>query len=292
MSSLILASDTDKARRRAWRIEAWCRRYPLVSIAAAAIIVLAAIAILAPWLGTTDPRQVEPTHRLTPPSAAAWFGTDLLGRDIYSRVLFGARVSLVVGFIVALLAGAIGLVLGFVTCFVRGADDIIMRFMDGLMSIPSVLFAIALMAIAGPSLGNVVLAITITEIPRMTRLVRSLGLSLRAEAFVEAARACGTRLPMLLWRHVLPHTLGPVVVQMSFVCATAMMLEALLSFLGAGVPPETPSWGNIIADGRSVFQLRPFIIFFPSIFLSATVLSVNLLGSGLARILDPRASRR
>ena len=271
---------------------AWCRRHPLLSIAAAVLVAMAAIAILAPWLVTTDPRQVEPSHRLTPPSAAAWFGTDLLGRDIYSRVLFGARVSLVVGFVVALLAGAIGLVLGFVTCFVRGADDIIMRFMDGLMSIPSVLFAIALMAIAGPSLGNVVLAITITEIPRMTRLVRSLGLSLRAEAFVEAARACGTRLPMLLWRHVLPHTLGPVVVQMSFVCATAMMLEALLSFLGAGVPPETPSWGNIIADGRSVFQLRPFIIFFPSIFLSATVLSVNLLGSGLARILDPRASRR
>jgi peptide/nickel transport system permease protein len=293
MASLIRGFVTEmrEPRLRA-RIWTWRPRQTATALAGFVLLAMFAIALLAPWLGTVDPQHVAPTHRLGPPSSAAWFGTDLLGRDLYSRVIFGARISLLVGFVVASISGAAGLLLGFLACFVKAADAVIMRTMDGMMSIPSVLFAIALMAIAGPSVGNVILAITITEIPRVTRLVRSLGLSLREQPFVEAALACGTRLPALLTRHILPSTIGPVAVQMSFVCATAMLLEALLSFLGAGVPPDTPSWGNIIADGRSVFQIRPYLVLFPSLFLSLTVLSVNLLGSALSSSVEAQSQRR
>jgi peptide/nickel transport system permease protein len=207
-------------------------------------------------------------------------------------VLYGTRVSLTVGIGVAILATAVGLLIGLVTGFIRLADNILMRFMDGLMSVPPVLLAIALMALTRASLENVILAIAVAEIPRVTRLVRGLVLSLREQPMVEAAIAAGSGLPSILFRHILPNTIAPLLVQGTYICASAMITEAILSFIGAGTPPNIPSWGNIIADGRSVFQVKPYIIVFPGIFLSLTVLAVNLVGDGLRDALDPRLARR
>ena len=250
------------------------------------------VATLAPWLGTVDPEAVSPLRRLKPPSAEFWFGSDMLGRDVYSRVIFGARVSLGVGLAVALASTLIGLAIGLVTGYVRRLDAIVMRVMDGLMSIPSVLLAIALMALTKASIRNVVAAITLTEVPRVVRLVRSLVLSLREEPYVEAAVASGTKLPRILLRHILPNTVAPLLVQGTYVCASAMITEAILSFIGAGTPPNIPSWGNIMAEARSLFQVAGYLILFPAIFLSLTVLAVNLVGDGMRDALDPRLARR
>ena len=249
------------------------------------------IALFAPWLGTIDPTAVEPAQRTLEPSATFWFGTDMLGRDIYSRVLYGTRVSLTVGFSVAILASLAGLSIGLVSGFIRRADAIVMRVIDGLMSIPPILLAVALMALTRGSVGNVITAITIAEIPRVSRLVRSVVLSLREEPYVDAAVASGTRTPMIILRHILPNTLAPTTVQATYVCASAMIVEAILSFIGAGTPPNIPSWGNIMAEGRALWQVKPYIVFFPSVFLSVTVLAVNLLGDGLRDALDPRMAK-
>jgi peptide/nickel transport system permease protein len=249
------------------------------------------IAVAAPWLGTVDPTELAPRKRNLEPSALYWFGTDAFGRDIYSRVLYGARVSLTIGFAVALLASLIGLTIGLLSGTFRRLDAIIMRIMDGLMSIPPILLAIALMALTRASVQNVVIAITIAEIPRVSRLVRGVVLSLREQAYVDAAISCGCRMPMLIWRHILPNTLAPLTVQATYICASAMITESILSFIGAGVPPIIPSWGNIMADGRTLFQIKPYIIFFPAIFLSLTVLAVNLMGDGFRDVLDPRKSK-
>jgi peptide/nickel transport system permease protein len=243
-------------------------------------------------LWTVDPTALAPARRTRPPSAQFWFGTDMLGRDIYSRVIYGARVSLTVGFCVAILASVAGLVIGLASGFVRWADGLIMRMMDGLMSIPPILLAVALMALTRASVGNVVMAITIAEIPRVSRLVRGVVLSLREQLYVEAAVAAGTRTPMIILRHILPNTLAPMTVQATYICASAMIVEAILSFIGAGTPPTTPSWGNIMAEGRALWQVKPFIVFFPAAFLSITVLAVNLLGDGLRDALDPRLASR
>ena len=216
----------------------------------------------------------------------------MLGRDVYSRVVYGARVSLTVGFSVAIIASAVGLAIGLVSGFVRWADGIVMRVMDGLMSIPPILLAIALMALTRGSVGNVIIAITIAEIPRVSRLVRGVVLSLREQPYVEAAVAAGTRTPMIIRRHILPNTLAPMMVQATFICASAMITEAILSFIGAGTPPTIPTWGNIMAEGRALWQVKPYIVFFPAAFLSITVLAVNLLGDGLRDALDPRAAKR
>jgi peptide/nickel transport system permease protein len=231
-------------------------------------------------------------QRLRPPSAEHWFGTDPLGRDLYSRVLYGARVSLVVGFSVALLSVAVGLVIGLVAGYHRVADALLMRVMDGMMAVPPVLLAIALMALTRASVGNVILAITLAEVPRVTRLVRSLVLALREQPFVEAARATGTPGWLILVRHILPNTVAPLIVQATYICASAIIIEAILSFLGAGTPPTQPSWGNIIAEGRMLFQVAAYIVVLPSLFLSATVLAINLVGDGLRDALDPRLARR
>jgi peptide/nickel transport system permease protein len=270
----------------------YCQRHPTIAIGGALLFVMAALAILAPYLFTVDPSTLAPAKRVRPPSAVNWFGTDMLGRDLYSRVVYGARVSLVVGFSVAVLASTIGLLIGLAAGFVRLLDGIVMRVMDGLMSIPPILLAIALMALTRGSVGNVIIAITIAEIPRVARLVRGVVLSLRELPYVEGAIASGTRTPMIIWRHILPNTLAPLIVQATYICASAMITEAILSFIGAGTPPIVPSWGNIMSEGRALWQVKPYIVFFPAVFLSVTVLAVNLLGDGLRDALDPRMAQR
>jgi peptide/nickel transport system permease protein len=255
-------------------------RHPTIAFGSALLMVMLLIAVLAPFLGTVDPTALAPAKRTRSPSADFWFGTDMLGRDIYSRVLYGARVSLTVGFSVAVLASLAGLAIGLVSGFVRWADGIIMRVMDGMMSIPPILLAVALMALTRGSVGNVITAITIAEFPRVSRLVRGVVLSLREQPYVDAAVAAGTRTPMIILRHILPNTLAP------------MTVESILSFIGAGTPPNIPSWGNIMAEGRALWQVKPFIVFFPAVFLSLTVLAVNLLGDGLRDMLDPRMAKR
>jgi len=267
------------------------RRHPTVTIGGALLVLLILMALLAPFLGTVDPTALAPARRTRAPSPEFWFGTDMLGRDVYSRVVYGARVSLVVGFSVALLASLAGLAIGLVSGFLRWADGFIMRVMDGLMSIPPILLAVALMALTRGSVGNVIMAITIAEIPRVSRLVRGVVLSLREQPYVDAAVAAGTRTPLIILRHILPNTLAPMTVQATFICASAMIIEAILSFIGAGTPPTIPSWGNIMAEGRALWQVKPFIIFFPAVFLSGTVLAVNLLGDGLRDALDPRMAK-
>ena len=256
------------------------------------LLFVATTALLAPILFTVEPTSMHPIDRLQGPSQAFWFGTDMYGRDTYSRTIFGCRISLVVGFSVAVLSISIGLVIGLVAGYFRWLDAIVMRIMDGIMAIPGILLAIAMLALAGARLQTVILAITIPEIPRVVRLVRGIVLGLREEPYVESAISLGTRTPQILIRHVLPNIVAPLIVQGTYVCASAMILEAILSFLGAGVPPETPSWGNIMAEGKSYFQIAPWIIFFPGIYLALTVLGVNVLGDGLRDTLDPRLAKQ
>ena len=267
------------------------RNNPTVAIGGALLLLLVLIGIFAPYLWTVDPTALAPAKRTRPPSALYWFGTDALGRDVYSRVLYGTRVSLTVGLSVAVLATFAGLVIGLISGFVRWADGIVMRVMDGLMSIPPILLAIALMALTRGSVGNVIMAITVAEIPRVSRLVRGVVLSLREQPYVDAAIACGTRTPMIILRHILPNTLAPMLVQATYVCASAMIVESILSFIGAGTPPTIPSWGNIMAEGRALWQVKPYIVFFPAAFLSVTVLAVNLVGDGMRDALDPRMAK-
>jgi peptide/nickel transport system permease protein len=267
-------------------------RHPSVAIGGGLLLAITLGAILAPLLWTIDPTQISPARRTRMPSEPFWFGTDMLGRDVYSRVVYGARVSLVVGFSVAVLASVAGLAIGVLAGFVRKLDGVIMRAIDGMMSIPPILLAIALMALTRGSVGNVILAITLAEIPRVARLVRGVVLSLREQPYVEAAVACGAGVPRILVRHILPNTVAPMMVQATYICASAMIVEAILSFIGAGIPPATPSWGNIMAEGRALWQVRPHIVLFPAIFLSITVLAVNLLGDGLRDSLDPRIAKR
>jgi peptide/nickel transport system permease protein len=267
-------------------------RHPTIVAGGTLVGLMILMAVFAPLLGTVDPTALAPAKRLRPPSGQFWFGTDMLGRDIYSRVIYGSRVSLMVGFSVALLTAAIGAFIGCVSGFIRALDAVVMRVLDGLMSIPPLLLAIALMALTRASIQNVIIAITIAEFPRVSRLVRGIVLSLREQPYVEAAVASGTRLPAIIWRHILPNTLAPLMVNATFICASAMITEAILSFIGAGTPPIIPSWGNIMAEGRALWQVKFYIVFFPAVFLSVTVLAVNMLGDGLRDALDPRLAKR
>jgi peptide/nickel transport system permease protein len=269
----------------------YLRKHPSVAIGGFLLLLMIFIAVFAPLLFTVDPTAISTSRRTRVPSELYWFGTDMLGRDIYSRVVYGARVSLIVGFSVAILASVVGLAIGLFSGFVRWADGIVMRVIDGMMSIPPILLAIALMALTRGSVGNVIVAITIAEIPRVARLVRSVVLSLREQPYVEAAISNGARVPRIIFKHILPNTIAPMTVQATYICASAMIIEAILSFIGAGVPPATPSWGNIMAEGRALWQVRPHIVFFPALFLSITVLAVNLLGDGLRDSLDPRLAK-
>jgi len=246
------------------------------------------LALVTPYVIAGDPRALSPGSRLLAPSAEHWFGTDQLGRDLFTRVLYGARISLFVGFSVAFLSSLIGTFIGMLSASSRRLDAIVMRVMDGVMSIPAILLAIALMAVTGGSVLNVIVAVTIVEVPRVARLIRGIVLSLREQPYVEAAVAAGTSRPRIVVRHLLPGVVAPLIVQATFVWAIAMILEAGLSFIGAGTPPTTPSWGNILADGKALWQIRPTLIFFPAVFLSVTLLAVNMLGDGLRDLLDPR----
>ena len=264
------------------------------------------VSLLAPWLGTLDPAAMDSNFinkpaglkgvfTLVDGSTVAhtfWLGTDSFGRDLYSRVVYGAQVSLLVGGFTAALALALGGFLGMMAGYFRQVDAVLMRFMDGLMAIPAILLAIALVAALGAQVWTVVVAIAIPEVPRVTRLVRSLVLSLREEPFVEAARALATPTPVILWRHILPNALAPLIVQGTFVAASAVLTEAILSFLGLGLPPDIPTWGNIMAEGRVQFSQYPGNVLYPALFLVPTVLAVNLLGDGLRDVLDPKFAKR
>ncbi|HEX3349142.1 MAG TPA: ABC transporter permease [Acetobacteraceae bacterium] len=284
--------DVLPPRRKRSALSLFAYRHPAIAVGGVMVGLIVLMAILAPYLGTVDPTALAPAKRTRPPSELYWFGTDMLGRDIYSRTIYGTRISVFVGFAVAFFASSIGLAIGLLSGFIRWLDAILMRVMDGLMAIPALLLAIALMALTRASVGNVILAITIPQIPHVARLVRGVVLSLREQPYVESAIASGTGTLKIIWKHILPNTLAPICVQATFICAGAMLAEAILSFIGAGTPPTIPSWGNIMSEGRALWQVKPYIVFFPAVFLSITVLAVNLLGDGLRDALDPRLAKR
>jgi peptide/nickel transport system permease protein len=281
------------------------RRNVSARIGAALMLLIVLIGAGAPWISPWDPNALNPGARNKPPGFEtmirnddgekvpykAWMGTDTLGRDIFARVVYGARASLAIGVCVAALSVAFGLLLGLVAGYFRWADSVIMRLMDGLMAIPAILFAIVLISLFGARITTVIVAIAIPQIPTVVRLVRSLVLSILEEPYVEAAISLGTPSTTILWRHILPNTYAPLIVQATFLCGSAILLEAILSFLGLGMPTETPTWGNIIADGRQLFQIHPNMILVPGAFLAVTVLGVNLLGDGLRDAIDPRLAR-
>ena len=281
-------------------------RNPAVLIGGTVLLVMALMGLLAPFLGTIDPAAINPSARNRVPGVERTIraddgsttvfkhrmGTDSLGRDVYSRVVYGARVSLMIAVSVAAVSISIGLILGLIAGYIRPLDAVIMRFMDGLMAIPAILLAIAVVSLFRAGLIAVIVAIIVPEIPRVVRLVRSIVLSVREEPYVEAAIMQGTRLPLLMVRHILPNTIAPLIVQGTFIAASAILVEAILSFLGIGIPPETPTWGNIMAEGRNVFRVFPHNILYPGIFLGITVLAVNMLGDGLRDTLDPKMAGR
>jgi peptide/nickel transport system permease protein len=302
VDSASIAAASNK-RKPLWQL---ALRNPNVIFGGIILLIMVAIAILAPFLGTVDPTRIDPAARNKKPGTEITFrledgktakrtvlmGTDSLGRDVYSRVLYGTRVSLAIGVSVAICAIAIGMVIGLVSGYVRWADGIIMRIMDGLMAIPGILLAIALVSIWRAGLITVIFAIVVPDVPRVVRLVRSIVLSVREEPYVEGAISVGTPTWILLFRHILPNTIAPLIVQATFIAAAAILAEAALSFLGIGIPPEIPSWGNIMAEGRTLFRVFPHNILYPGIFLAFTVLAINIMGDGLRDTLDPKMSKK
>jgi peptide/nickel transport system permease protein len=302
VDSAAIASASSR-RKPLWQLAI---RNPAVIFGGAILLIMVAIAVLAPFLGTVDPTRIDPAARNKKPGTEityrldngtsfkheAYMGTDTLGRDVYSRVLYGTRVSLIVGISVAVLALAFGLVIGMVSGYIRWLDGIIMRIMDGLMAIPGILLAIALVSIWRAGLITVIFAIVVPEVPRVVRLVRSIVLTVREEPYVEGAISVGTPTWTLMFRHILPNTIAPLIVQGTFTAAAAIITEAILSFLGIGIPPETPSWGNIMSEGRTLFRIFPHNILYPGIFLALAVLAINVMGDGLRDTLDPKMSKK
>jgi peptide/nickel transport system permease protein len=265
---------------------------PIIAVATICLALILIISLLAPLLAPHDPLLLAPAQRLKPSSAQFLLGTDAYGRDVLSRVIYGGRISLLVGVGAAIFSIVIGLLIGLVSGFFKWVDAVMMRVMDGLMAIPSILLAIAVVSLSGASVATVMVAITIPEIPRVARLVRSVVLTAREEPYVEAAISVGSSLPKIMWRHLMPNTIAPLIVQGTYVCASAILTEAILSFLGAGISPETPTWGNIMAEGRSYFQIKPSLIFWPGLLLSIAILSINLIGDAARDALDPRMKQR
>jgi peptide/nickel transport system permease protein len=302
VDSAAIASASAK-RKSLWALAA---RNPAVIFGSVILLVMVAIAVLAPYLGTVDPTRIDPAARNKKPGTeitlrlddgtqvkrVAIFGTDSLGRDVYSRVIYGTRVSLIIGVSVAIAAVAIGMVIGLISGYIRWLDGIIMRIMDGLMAIPGILLAIALVSIWRAGLITVIFAIIVPDVPRVVRLVRSVVLTVREEPYVEGAISVGTPTWILMFRHILPNTIAPLIVQGTFIAAAAILAEAILSFLGIGIPPEIPSWGNIMAEGRTLFRVFPHNILYPGIFLALTVLAINIMGDGLRDTLDPKMSKK
>jgi peptide/nickel transport system permease protein len=302
VDSAAIASASTK-RRSLWAL---ALRNPSVIFGGVILLIMLAIAILAPVLGTVDPTRIDPAARNKKPGTEITFrlddgttakrvvlmGTDSLGRDVYSRVIYGTRVSLVIGVAVSACAVAIGLVIGLISGYIRWLDGIIMRIMDGLMAIPGILLAIALVSIWRAGLITVIFAIVVPDVPRVVRLVRSVVLTVREEPYVEGAISVGTPTWTLMFRHILPNTVAPLIVQGTFIAAAAILAEAILSFLGIGIPPEIPSWGNIMAEGRTLFRVFPHNILYPGVFLALTVLAINIMGDGLRDTLDPKMSKK
>ena len=268
------------------------RSNPIIAIAVICLVVIVLMAIFAPLISPHDPQLLAPAQRLKPASADYPLGTDAFGRDVLSRIISGGRVSLLIGLGSAVFSVAIGLLIGLVSGFFKWVDAIMMRIMDGLMAIPAILLAIAVVSLSGASLMTVLVAITIPEVPRVARLVRSVVLTAREEPYVEAAISVGSSLPKIMWRHLVPNTVAPLIVQGTYVCASAILVEAILSFLGCGISPEIPTWGNIMAEGRAFFQIKPSLIFWPGLMLSIAILSVNLIGDAARDALDPRMKPR
>lgn len=299
------AEEAPAPRRKSSAIRGALRN-PSVIIGGVIVLLVALLSIAAPRLGTIDPAEINPAFRNKKPGAERTirmddgtqvkyehrFGTDSLGRDVYSRVIYGGRVSLIIGVTVAFLSIAVGLIIGMIAGYIRWLDGPIMRVMDGLMAIPAILLAMGVVSLSRAGLLAVVIAILIPEVPRVVRLVRAIVLSIREEPYVEAAITLGTPTPVLLFRHVLPNTIAPLIVQATFICASAILVEAILSFLGIGIPPDVPTWGNIMAEGRSLFRVYPHNILYPGIFLAFAVLAINMLGDGLRDTLDPRFAKR
>jgi peptide/nickel transport system permease protein len=265
---------------------------PIIAAATIFLLLITSMSILAPWIAPHDPLQLLPAQRLKPASDQFPLGTDAYGRDLLSRIIYGGRISLLIGFGATVVSITCGLVIGLFSGFFRWLDAILMRIMDGLMAIPAILLAIAVVSLSGASIITVLIAITIPEIPRVARLVRSVVLSAREEPYVEAAISIGSPLPKIMWRHLLPNTVAPLIVQGTNFCAAAILTEAILSFLGAGISPETPTWGNIMAEGRQYFLIKPSLIFWPGLLLSIAILSVNLIGDAARDALDPRMKQR
>ena len=277
---------------RPQKVRRFVRRNPTMVAGGLLLLSMVLLAVFAPFLWTVNPVEMNPVERLRAPSGVYWFGTDMYGRDSFSRVVYGSRVSLFVGLVVAAITSVIGLAIGLISGFIRKLDNVIMRAMDGIMALPELLLAISFVALTKASVRNVIIALIIPQTPRVVRLVRGIVLTLREQPFIEAAQAMGGRLPRLLLRHLLPNTLAPLIVQSTYVMASAVLIEAGLSFLGAGTPPEIPSWGNIMAEARSYVRVAFWLLLFPGLFLATTVLSINLVGDGLRDMLDPRLARR
>jgi len=290
------------------QVSTWQRlsRNTSVRVGGIVLMLLVLISLAAPWLGTVDPTLFDPASRDLLPGKKGeittlegetlehtfLMGSDSFGRDIYSRVIYGTQVSLIVGLFTAVVSMSLGVLLGLLAGYLRWLDGPLMRVMDGIMSIPAILIAIALVAMLKGSLVTVIVAIAIPEIPRVVRLVRSLVLTIREEPYVEAAVSLGTPTWKIMLRHILPNTIAPLIVQGTFICASGILVEAILSFLGVGLPPDIPTWGNVMAEGRAQFNAYPHNIFFPGIFLAVTVLAVNILGDGLRDTLDPKMAKR
>ena len=277
--------------QRALRIHAFLRNRASVA-GLVLVLVLVVIAMAAPLLtslSATDPYTNAVSQRLQAPSAAHWVGTDDLGRDVFARVIYGTRISLFVGFSVSVLAGIAGLLIGLYSCYNKVLDAVLMRICDGLKAIPSTLLAICLMAVLGPSVRNVIISLVVVNTPSLARIVRSAALSAREQTYVEAMVCLGASPSRILWRHIMPNTLSPVIVQMTFVFASAILSEAALSFLGAGVPVPEPSWGSILSQGRTYVYTAWWLILYPGVFTALAVLGFNLFGDGVRDLLDPRA---
>lgn len=268
------------------------RRHPRIAIGGSLMAILVALSLLAPWIAPYDPLKLNVSQRLKPPGDVYWFGTDAYGRDVLSRTLWGGQISLVIAAAVAVLSTVVGTFIGLLAGYFRAMDAIVMRVMDGLMAIPGILLAVAMLSLSKASVQTVVIAITIPEIPRVVRLVRAVVLSLREQTFVSGAVAAGSRVPRILFRHILPNAMTPIIVQATYIAASAVLIEAYLGFLGVGTPPEIPSWGNIIAEGRNFIMLAIWSVLFPGLFLGTMVLAINILGDGVRDMLDPRIAKR